>query len=396
MLYGTEFTHEDCTFFDKWTGMNERRNAGTLPDVMSFVEDADGETLHEDAVFAATHGHPALLAYMKTVEIDVLAELVGIAGMNANKTRLSHVAARHDQHDVVMQLMVVNADPYAENEDGQTILDLGKASQNKDLRQWAETYGLFLDQYSFTDTGKHSSDTCLLAFAKDVLKGSQSTALKFMCNEEEWLREQEMRKLPDGTPLDGKHVVQLFEAKALKGGAGTIDSRLQGHGDYRFMLAMPQASRDLSDALSHDRLAGHDLTRVVKILFQVAVHLKYLNEDCGRTHGDIKPRNVVQILVEGEMAWVLIDLDASCNIGSEAGQKVTSKCRSKCQIMHRVEHSLSIRFECVGSAYFSPEMARQHLSSYDSSSETTTPVIKASVRLEMWNFGVMMYVSYLV
>ena len=36
-------------------------------------------------------------------------------------------------------------------------------------------------------------------------------------------------------------------------------------------------------------------------------------------------------------------------------------------------------------------MARQHLSSSDSSSEATTPPIKASVQLEMWNFGVTMY-----
>ena len=34
------------------------------------------------------------------------------------------------------------------------------------------------------------------------------------------------------------------------------------------MLTMPQAERDLSDALSHDRLAGHDQAQVVKVLFQ--------------------------------------------------------------------------------------------------------------------------------
>jgi hypothetical protein len=61
----TDFTHDDVTFFDTWAGMNERRNAGTLPDVMSFVDDVDGETLHEDAVFAATHGHPALFSYLQ-------------------------------------------------------------------------------------------------------------------------------------------------------------------------------------------------------------------------------------------------------------------------------------------------------------------------------------------
>ena len=347
--------------------MNERRNAETLAEVISFVEDAGGETLHADALFMARYGHPALFSHLGSAYASGLAELVGVAGRETNKTRLSHVAAQNHQHDLLMLLVEVNADPHAKNENDQTVLDFGKASQNKDLRLWAETYGLFLDQYSLTDTSKHNSGTCLLAFAEDVLNDSEDIALKFMCNKDEWLREQDMRKLPDGTLLDGKHVVQLLAKKELNEGAGTIDPRLQGHGDYRFMLVMPQASRDLSDAMSHDRLAGYDQARVVNILFQVVVHLKYLNEDCDRTHGDIKPRNVVQMLIDGEMAWVLIDLDASCKIGWEAGQKVTS------------------------SAYFAPEMARQYLSLSDSSSEATTPQIKASVQLEMWNFGVMMY-----
>ena len=56
-----------------------------------------------------------------------------------------------------------------------------------------------------------------------------------------------------------------------------------------------------------------------------------------------------------------------------------------------VEHSLTVRFGRIGSAYFAPEMARQHLSSSDFSSAATTPPIKASVQLEMWNFCVTMY-----
>eukprot|EP01045_Picozoa_sp_COSAG04_P004677 COSAG04_NODE_208_length_20334_cov_13.999852_1_plen_2534_part_10 len=233
------------------------------------------------------------------------------------------------------------------------------------FRDIAKSWGTFLGRYMLTDAGKHSSDTCLLAFADDFEKHNMRVALKLMQNREEWLREQEMRKLPDGTSLDGKHVVQLLEATELEEAAGTTDSRLQGHGDYRFMLTMPQAERDLSDALSHDRLAGYDQAQVVKVLYQVAGHLRFLNEECGRIHGDIKPRNLVQMLIERVMVWLLIDLDASCGIGSLAGQKVTS------------------------SAYFAPEMARQHLSS-SAAGEAAAPV-KASVALEMWSFGAVVY-----
>ena len=42
-------------------------------------------------------------------------------------------------------------------------------------------------------------------------------ALKLMHNKEEWLREQEMRQLPDGTMLDTKRVVSLLEAVELLG-----------------------------------------------------------------------------------------------------------------------------------------------------------------------------------
>ena len=101
---------------------------------------------------------------------------------------------------------------------------------------------------------------------------------------------------------------------------------------------MPQAQRDLSDLLSHDRVAGHDKVEVVNILRQVAKHLHYFHQTCGRIHGDLKPRNIVQVQqVGGGSAWVLIDLDASCRLGDRAGQKVTS------------------------SACFPPEMAQRRL-----------------------------------
>eukprot|EP01047_Picozoa_sp_COSAG01_P123172 COSAG01_NODE_52086_length_349_cov_0.924000_2_plen_45_part_01 len=44
------------------------------------------------------------------------------------------------------------------------------------------------------------------------------------------------------------------------------------------MLVMRQAYRDLSDLLSHDRVAGHDTQAVREILRQVAEHLRYMHE----------------------------------------------------------------------------------------------------------------------
>jgi hypothetical protein len=115
--------------------------------------------------------------------------------------------------------------------------------------------------------------------------------LKLMHNKDEYLREIEMRQLPDGGTLDGVHVLQLLDHRELERPAGEDDERMRGEDEYHYMLVMDKATTDLSDALSHTRIAGRKLPEVVKIARQVAGHLRYLNEECGRLHGDIKPRN---------------------------------------------------------------------------------------------------------
>ena len=116
------------------------------------------------------------------------------------------------------------------------------------------------------------------------------------------------------------------------------DERLQGEGVFRYLLVMPQATRDLSDLLSHDRVAGHKFNEAKRILKQVADHLHYLQEEHLMIHGDIKSRNIVEVAQEdGDIVWALIDLDAACTIGAAAGQKITSN------------------------AFFPPELARYEL-----------------------------------
>jgi serine/threonine protein kinase len=258
---------------------------------------------------------------------------------------------------------------------GATFHALLLADERAEVREFATTYGAFLGRYKLLGERVHSSATCLVIFAYD-LEGKRNVALKLMHNEVEWRREQDMRLLDDDAEqhLDSRHVVPLLLARELTEAEAASDSRVQGEDSYRFLLVMPRAKRDLSDALAHYRFAGRERRQVVEILVQVATHLRYLNEICGRIHGDLKPRNLILLeldtvdedgVVTGtEWTWCVIDLDASCKIGDVAGQKITS------------------------SAYFPPEMARRELAAVD---DAQRPSVVASVGFEMWYFGCLVY-----
>jgi len=85
--------------------------------------------------------------------------------------------------------------------------------------------------------------------------------------------------------------------------------------------------------------------------------LQYLHIDCDMIHGDLKPRNLVEVHLD---KWILIDLDASCALGTAAGQKVTS------------------------SGFFPPEMARRELDKV-----INKDAVPASVQFEVWYFGLL-------
>ena len=80
--------------------------------------------------------------------------------------------------------------------------------------------------------------------------------------------------------------------------------------------------------------------------------------------------NIVMIFIEGKAFWILIDLDASCNLGAPAGQKVTS------------------------SAYFPPEMARRELDILTDKPDSEIELVEASVQFEMWYIGLLLLREY--
>ena len=103
-----------------------------------------------------------------------------------------------------------------------------------------------------------------------------------MVHEDQWQREIGLRTTEHGEQLDSTHVMELLDYVELDAAGLEYchnDQRLQGEGVFRYLLVMPQATRDLSDLLSHDRVAGHKFNEAKSILKQVADHLHYLHEE---------------------------------------------------------------------------------------------------------------------
>ena len=98
--------------------------------------------------------------------------------------------------------------------DKRTCKVLLRGSKLERLREFAETYGIFLGLYLLGDKVVHISATCVVIFAEDK-KTNKMVALKLMRNKDEWLREQDMRKMSSGAELDSKHVIQLLGAREL-------------------------------------------------------------------------------------------------------------------------------------------------------------------------------------
>jgi hypothetical protein len=166
-----------------------------------------------------------------------------------------------------------------------------------EVRLWARQYGKLVPRqghprvYDVVGLKKHGSGTSVVILAIDVAT-KRRVALKFMANEEEWQRERAMRQLPDGEQLDPSHVVAILDACVLddQGLEWCRQHPELAEFGYQHLIGMPAAEMDLSDALSHYPIAGHNRQKVVEILHQVAMRLKYMSEDCGRIHGDLVRR----------------------------------------------------------------------------------------------------------
>jgi ankyrin repeat protein/serine/threonine protein kinase len=243
------------------------------------------------------------------------------------------------------------------NDDGKTILEFASLQEVSDvvktrvadraklsnssppLKRWGQEYGRFLRKYRLEKRPKHVSETCVVVFGTEAIKEDDGrmtenpVALKFMCRRDTFRREVEKRKNTDSkyvVPIKASYSsvaiddfdctkVNLQAELAPYPGIVLKDSVL------KYVIVMDcGAGFDLHDFISHQNVAGKDLFAVTSIAKEIAHCLKFLNENCGTIHGDVKARNFVARGV-GLVGFAAIDLDNAASIGRDkAGEKRTS------------------------------------------------------------------------
>ncbi|GBG30504.1 Protein kinase, putative [Hondaea fermentalgiana] len=272
----------------------------------------------------------------------------------------------------------------AEDSGGRSVRSLALTNQN--TKEWAKTYGTYLDRYSVAKGPPvHESKTCAVHYATDI-QTNKAVALKIMRDKEQYAREISARDISSegGASLAG--CLPLLHRE---------DPDFAARLDDEQCLVMPQGSRSLFEAINTERFAGRDLQKVRTIAYKIALAIQDLHNS-GRIHGDIKPRNAVRVVpskqhtfsydetggrvqvpdawrqnVTGEQLngppdeeWQLIDLDASARILNT--QRVTEK---------------------VSTGYAAPELAQWHFLHQARADKAPT----VSAALDVWGFGVVLY-----
>ncbi len=86
---------------------------------------------------------------------------------------------------------------------------------------------------------------------------------------------------------------------------------MAGGGQSRQLcLVMPAAERSLQHIIDAERIAGHDLSKIVFFSKDIGKALNYLHSEHKLVHADFKPRNIIRI--GGD--YKLIDFDAAVKV----------------------------------------------------------------------------------
>ena len=161
-------------------------------------------------------------------------------------------------------------------------------------------------------------------YCGNMISRSRRVAIKFMKNEDQYLRELSMRK-----NLEPQYVVDLLDgpnediyAKAVTNfhlKVGRDDKGKQKElslQEYKHCIIMPAADRTLDAIFRSER---PDIAHVRVLMKEIAEALAHLHQN-NIIHGDLKMLNILR--VDGRMR--LIDLDAACTFDETAGCKFSS------------------------------------------------------------------------
>lgn len=176
---------------------------------------------------------------------------------------------------------------------------------------------------------EHTSDTCAVYRAFDMLDGKTNLALKFMRIKAHFRRELESRKYG----FDQDYVVPIVEsfppANNLSAWPDEVskdfestDFNLPEQAQKFFCIAMPLGDKNLYTVLKSERWAGgRNVAKIRSAFTQLCECVQHMHGK-GVVHADCKPLNFIR----RDADWYVIDLDAACSI--ERGDSVGFKSSS--------------------------------------------------------------------
>eukprot|EP00656_Telonema_subtile_P009337 TRINITY_DN14389_c0_g3_i1.p1 TRINITY_DN14389_c0_g3~~TRINITY_DN14389_c0_g3_i1.p1 ORF type:complete len:692 (+),score=168.66 TRINITY_DN14389_c0_g3_i1:374-2449(+) len=258
---------------------------------------------------------------------------------------------------------------------GRTVQQIAKG-KSRPWKQWAEQYGAYLGRYRILGAACHLSSTSTVWEAKDMSVMKQRVALKVVSDVSSLKLEVEMRAAMGDTvhsvipmlrvhiPASEPHLlseeVQHLIAEEHTEQGGSLSVKMGGW----YVMAMPWAHGSLSDEMRMKRVAGLNVLRVKEIALDVAVGLDQMHR-ANLIHGDVKPKNIVKPHGSG---WLLIDLDASAQMGQPRAAKYSE-------------------------GYAPPDWYRELLPFIrrPCSQQAEQPSILAHARQDIWQFGCLLY-----
>ena len=213
------------------------------------------------------------------------------------------------------------------NENGEFIGEKGFKFLLTKLGVPEESFKDHFEKWDLDRDKKISVEECIELFKSERDNGRpREVVLKFMRNKEQFQREVDFRKK---VKLDSKYVVGITDrfscedtdksfSDALKSFSGDKHNDLR---QYKYAIVMSCADRNLDTIFRSERPDRDEILVLARQLGKAIKHV-HLN---GLIHGDVKLQNVVRI--GGRLR--LIDLDAAAKIDPFAGAKYESFAGAK-------------------------------------------------------------------
>jgi ankyrin repeat protein/serine/threonine protein kinase len=192
------------------------------------------------------------------------------------------------------------------NEEGQRAIDIA----SRPCRQMLRDMLYFLGRYDLDSTKPEYESNSSIVFLARI--NNEHVAIKLLRDRGSF--EQELRSRQK---LDASYVIPVTECYNGDENEQFLEEvRRRNYPDYRYGIIMPAARRNLLQILGAENLdfKATEIRRLFEDLVRCVQHL----HSKGFIHGDIKPLNIMR---NREDRLILIDLDASCPMGSAEMRK---------------------------------------------------------------------------